>query len=64
MRDDDGSKYLSVGQLYLLITKLPLPWHVMPNAVGNLAVLDENLKQVGHIDFMFDGKVVLYDSLL
>lgn len=56
--DSDGHKYLTSGRLVDLLTTLPSNTRVIPNAVGNLLLVDEyGHMAVGYIDFVGEGEM-------
>ena len=61
MRDDDGHKWLTTERLIELLITLPAESRVMPNAVGNLLVLDTNCVSVAYVDLAGDGHVEFMD---
>jgi hypothetical protein len=58
MRDDAGIKWLTAARLIELLTTMPADSRVMPNAVGNMVVLDATGEtMIAYVDFSGDGEV-------
>jgi hypothetical protein len=58
VRNEDGSKWLTAGRLKALLGELPDDCRIVPNRVGNLAIVSADGETFeGFIDFLLDGEI-------
>jgi hypothetical protein len=56
MYSEQGLKYLTKESLMEVLNNVPDGSHLYCNAVGNIAVCNEEEVSIGFIDFLFAGK--------